>query len=330
MGSYNCNMISLRELADKKGIFIGAAVNVGHLEKDSEYKEVLLREFNMVAPENAMKWSTIRPDKDTFVFDQADKLVAFAEANKMAVRGHTLMWDVKIPVWVTNGTTDEEMLSLLENHIKTVADRFKGRIYAWDVVNEPINDEGEFVSSPLFKRLGDKYIELAFKWAKEADPTAKLFLNDWGSDPINKRSNKLYEIVKNLIAKGVPIDGVGFQMHLALGRSKTSPTVPEMSSIRENFKRFSDLGLEIHITEMDIQIQSGEGTEEERLVEQSEAYKNILETALEFPNFKALVQWGVNDKYSWITGLNGKEDSPLIFDKENKPKPAYFALKEVV
>ena len=119
-------------------------------------------------------------------------------------------------------------------------------------------------------------------------------------------------------------------MHLALGRSKTSPTVPEMSSIRENFKRFSDLGLEIHITEMDIQIQSGEGTEEERLVEQSEAYKNILETALEFPNFKALVQWGVNDKYSWITGLNGKEDSPLIFDKENKPKPAYFALKEVV
>ena len=126
---------SLRELADKKGVFIGAAVNVSHLEKDSEYKEVLQREFNMVAPENAMKWSMIRPDKDTFVCDQADKLVEFAEANKMAVRGHTLMWDVKIPVWVTEGTTDEEILSLLENHVKTVTDRFKGRIYAWDVVN---------------------------------------------------------------------------------------------------------------------------------------------------------------------------------------------------
>ena len=183
---------SLRKLADKKGIFIGAAVNVGHLESDREYKEVLQREFNMVAPENAMKWSKLRPDKDTFDFDQADKLVAFAEENKMAVRGHTLMWGVKIPVWVTEGTTDSEMLSLLENHVKTVADRFKGRIYAWDVVNEPIDDEGEFVNSPLFKRLGDKYIELAFKWTKEADPTAKLFLNDWGSYSINKKSNKLY------------------------------------------------------------------------------------------------------------------------------------------
>lgn len=323
-------MISLRELASKKKIFIGSAVNVSHLENDRVYKEVLQREFNMVAPENAMKWSKLRPNKDTFDFNQSDKLVEFAEENKMAVRGHTLMWDVKLPVWVTDGTTDNEMLNILETHVKTVVGRYKNRIYAWDVVNEPINDEGEFVDSPLYKRLGDKYIELAFKWAKETDPKAKLFLNDWGSDWINKRSNKLYEIVKDLIAKGVPIDGIGFQMHLGLGRRKTSPTVPEMSSIRENFKRFSELGLEIHITEMDIQVQWIEGTMEEKLEKQAQAYKNILETALEFSNFKALVQWGVNDKYSWITGLNEKEDAPLIFDENNKPKPAYYAIKEVL
>ncbi len=321
---------TLRELADKKGIYIGAAVNVSHLEKDNLYKEVLQKDFNMVAPENAMKWSMLRPNKDTFVFDQADKLIEFAELNKMTVRGHTLMWDVKIPTWVTDGTTDQEMVNLLENHVKTVAGRYKGKIYAWDVVNEPINDEGEFVYSSLFKRLGEKYIELAFKWTREADPDAKLFLNDWGSDSINKRSDKLYEIVKNLIAKGVPIDGIGFQMHLALGRSKTSPTVPDMSSIRENFKRFSELGLEIHITEMDIQIHSFEGSLEEKLQHQADAYKSILEVSLEFPNFKALVQWGVNDKYSWITGLNGQEDAPLIFDKENDPKPAYFAIKQLL
>lgn len=322
---------TLKELAYKRNIFIGTAVNVSHLENDKEYKEVLQSEFNMVVSENAMKWSRLRPDKDTFDFDQADKLVAFAEENKMAVRGHTLMWDVKLPTWVTEGTTDEEMLSILETHIKTVAGRYKDRIYAWDVVNEPITDEGEFVESELYKRLGDKYIELSFKWVKEADPKAKLFLNDWGSDWINKRSDKLYEIVKDLIAKGVPIDGVGFQMHLGLGRCKTSPTVPEMSSIRENFKRFADLGLEIHITEMDIQINYGEGTEEEKLKEQAESYKNILETALESQNFKALIVWGVNDKYSWITDLNdGNKDAPLIFDLENKPKPAYYTIKEIL
>lgn len=324
-------MRNLKELTDSRGAFIGAAVNVSHLENDKEYKEVLQREFNMVVGENSMKWSKLRPNKDTFDFDQADKLVDFAEENKMAIRGHTLIWDVKLPDWITDGTADEEMLDLLETHIKTVAGRYKGRIYAWDVVNEPITDEGEFVDSQLFKRLGEKYIELAFKWAKEADPNAKLFLNDWGSDSINKRSNKLYEIVKNLIAKKVSIDGIGFQMHLGLGRCKTSPTIPEMSSIRENFKRFSDLGLEIHITEMDIQVNYGEGTVEEKLRQQAEAYKNILETALEFTNFKALVVWGVNDKYTWITGLNeGSEDAPLIFDKENKPKLAYFALKEAL
>jgi endo-1,4-beta-xylanase len=321
---------NLRELADKKGIFIGAAVNVSHLEKDNGYKEVLQREFNMVAPENAMKWSMLRPTKDSFNFDHADKLVSFAEENRMAVRGHTLIWDVKIPEWVTEGTRESEMLNLLEEHVATVAGRFKNKVYAWDVVNEPINDEGEFNDSPLFRRLGEKYIELAFKWAKAADPNAKLFLNDWGSDSINRRSNKLYEIVKGLLEKGVPIDGVGFQMHLGLGRSKTSPTVPEMSSIKENFQRFSDLGLELHITEMDIQIQYGVGSIEERLREQAEAYKNILETALEFPSFKALVQWGVNDKYSWITGLNGKEDAPLMFDSENQPKLAYFAIKDLL
>ena len=324
-------MSSLRELADIRGIFIGAAVNVSHLENDKEYEEVLQREFNMVAPENGMKWSKLRPGKDTFNFDHADKLVEFAQENKMTVRGHPLVWDVKLPVWVTDGTTDEEMLSILENHIKTIAGRYKGKIYAWDVVNEPITDEGEFVSSPLYKRLGEKYIELSFKWAKESDSKAKLFLNDWGSDSINKRSNKLFEIVKDLIAKGVPIDGVGFQMHLGLGNCKTSNTVPEMSSIMENFKRFSDLGLEIHITEMDIQINYGKGTPEEKLKEQAEAYKSILETALEFPNFKSLIVWGINDKYSWITDLNeGSEDAPLIFDKENKPKPAYFAIKKVL
>lgn len=324
-------MSSLKDLSNNKNIFIGTAVHVGHLERDKGYKEVLQREFNMVVSENAMKWSRIRPNKETFDFEQADKLVVFAEENKMAVRGHTLVWDVKLPTWVTEGTTDEEILNILETHIKTVAGRYKGRIYAWDVVNEPISDEGEFVNSSLYKRLGEKYIELSFKWAKEADPNAKLFLNDWGSDSINKRSDKLYEIVKDLIAKGVPIDGVGFQMHLGLGDCKTSHTVPEMSSIRENFTRFANLGLEIHITEMDIQINYGGGTEEEKLKEQAEAYKNILETALEFPNFKALVVWGVNDKYSWITDLNdGSEDAPLIFDKDNKPKPAYFAINEVL
>ena len=248
----------------------------------------------------------------------------------MAVRGHALVWGAKMPDWF-NKLTSGEMIESLEEHINKVSGRHRGKIYAWDVVNEALDDEGEYEDSDLIKSLGPEYIEKSFRIAKKADPVAKLFWNEWGADCINKRSDRFYELVKTLLLKNVPIEGVGFQMHTGLGRPKTTTPLPDIESVRENFERFAKLGLEIHITEMDVQIEEAKGLFEEKLKKEAKFYGDIINMALLIPQFKALLQWGVNDKYSWVsTWLTHKDDAPLMFDKENKPKLAYYAVKKAL
>ena len=321
---------TLREVADKNKIFIGAAVNTNLLDKDRDYTNLLKTEFNMVVPEKAMKWNTLQPEKDVFDFAQADRLVSFAEENKMAVRGHTLVWGARMPDWF-NKLSPGEMNKSLEEHINKVAGRYKKKVHAWDVVNEALEDSGEYADSGLMKSVGSEYIEKSFRLAKKADPIARLFWNEWGADCINKRSDRFYELVKTLLLRNVPIEGVGFQMHTGLGRPKTTTTLPDIESVRENFERFAKLGLEIHITEMDVQIQEAEGLHEEKLKKEAKFYGDIVNMALHIPQFKALLLWGVNDKYSWVsTWLTHKDDAPLMFDKDNKPKLAYYAVKKAL
>ena len=216
----------------------------------------------------------------------------------------------------------------LEEHIKTVAGRYKGKVYAWDVINEKYDFDGNHQQSPLFKMLGISYIEKSFKWAHEADPQAKLFVNEFGIDEMNTRSDLTYKLIEDLLSKNIPVHGIGFQMHRALGTDEWFPGIPDMDSVRKNFERFAKLGLEIHITEMDVPIQKGTGSYEEKLVEQAKAYKEILEIALSVNAFKALVVWGVTDKINWIDYISGNEDAPLLFDREYKKKPAYYSLIE--
>lgn len=321
---------SLRSVANKRKIFVGAAVNTNLLDKDQDYTDVLKTEFNMVVPENAMKWHTLRPQKDVYDFAQADKLVSFAEENKMAVRGHTLVWGAKMPEWFDLlGATS--MSKNIHEYINKVAGRYKGKVYAWDVVNEAFDDSGEYAPSELLSSVGPQYIEESFRQAREVDPDTKLFWNEWGADCINKRSDKFYQEVKKLLSKNVPIDGVGFQMHTGLGRPETTTPLPDVGSVRENFKRFADLGLEIHITEMDVQIESAPGDWQDKLREEADFYGEIMKMSLEFSNFKAFLVWGVDDKHSWIfTYLTDKKDAPLLFDESYKPKPAYFAVKKAL
>lgn len=321
---------SLRYLADKRNIFVGAAVNTNLLDKDQDYTNLLKTEFNMVVSENAMKWHTLRPQKDVYDFAQADKLGLFAEDNKMAIRGHTLVWGAKMPEWF-DLLDASEMSRSIDEHINKVAGRYKGKIYAWDVINEALEDSGEYAESSLLKSLGPKYIESSFWTARKVDPNAKLFWNEWGADRINKRSDRFYKEVKGLLSKNVPIDGVGFQMHTGLGRPETTTPLPEIDSVRKNFKRFTDLGLEIHITEMDVQIQSALGNWQDKLRQEADFYGEIMKMSLEFPNFKAFLVWGVDDKHSWIsTYLTNKKDAPLLFDESYKPKPAFFAVKKAL
>jgi len=321
---------TLREVADKNNIFIGAAVNTNLLDKDQVYTNLLKTEFNMVVPENEMKWHTLRPEKDVFDFAQADRLVSFAEENKMAVRGHTLVWGARMTDWF-NKLSPGEMNKSLEEHINKVVGRYKGKIYAWDVVNEALEDNGEYADSDLMKSAGSEYIEKSFQLAKKADPTARLFWNEWGADCLNKRSDRFYKEVEGLLSRNVPIDGVGFQMHTGLGRPETTTPLPDIESVRENFKRFVDLGLEIHITEMDVQIQSAPGNWQDKLQQEASFYGEIMKMSLGFPNFKALLVWGVDDKHSWIsTYLTKTKDAPLLFDELYKSKLAYYAIRKAL
>lgn len=322
--------ISLRSLADKRKIFIGVAVNTNLLSNDPEYKMILESEFNMVVAEKAMKWNRLRPNESTFLFDEADKLVDFAEKNDMAVRGHTLVWGAIMPDWF-NQLDPAGMNKSIDEHIVEVAGRYKGKVYAWDVVNEALEDSGEYADSNLLKSLGPKYIETAFWTARKVDPNTKLFWNEWGADCINKRSDRFYKEVRELLSRNVPIDGVGFQMHTGLGKPKTTTPLPDIESVRENFKRFADLGLEIHITEMDVQIQSAPGNWDDKLQQEADFYGEIMKMSLEFPNFKAFIIWGVDDKHSWTsTYLTNKNDAPLLFDESYRPKSAYYAVKKAL
>ncbi len=314
---------TLRSLAQKRGIGMGTAVAIKALQNNPTYRQVLVREFNMVTPENVMKFQPIHPERDRYHFAPADALVAFAQANQMQVRGHTLVWHRQLPDWLTKGKwTREELMTILRQHIYTVVDRYRGQLVAWDVVNEAIADNASLRDTIWLKGIGSEYIEMAFRWAHEADPQAHLFYNDYGGEDLGKKSDAIYALVKDLRQRDVPIHGIGLQMHISIN----NPPKPE--AVAANIKRLGELGLEVQITEMDVRIHGGTGTREEKLAAQANLYRDMLKVCLNAPNCKAFVTWGFTDKHSWIPSHFGHPDSPLIFDELFHPKPTYGALME--
>ncbi|MCL6500797.1 MAG: endo-1,4-beta-xylanase [Candidatus Pacearchaeota archaeon] len=312
----------MRTFAEKQGIYIGAAVDAEHLG-EKNYAEILKRQFNILATENALKFEEVHPKRNSYSFANADKIVAFAEANGMKVRGHTLVWHLQLPEWVADGNySREEWKNILREHIKTVVGHYKGKIYAWDVVNEAINKDGSLRENVWLEKIGPEYIELAFRWAHEADPEALLFYNDYSIESLNPKSDAVYELVKGLIEKGVPIHGVGLQMHVSIDN------LPNLQAVTSNIKRFNDLGLEVHITEMDVRLKLPPTQED--LTKQAEIYRDMLKVCLSSEKCTAFVIWGLTDRYSWIPEAFNGYGSALIFDESYKPKPAYYSLLETL
>jgi endo-1,4-beta-xylanase len=311
----------LRDLAEARNFSIGAAVSINPLRNDPAYAETLSREFNMLTPETAMKMDTLLPNRDTFVFDEADTIVRFAEANDMQIRGHTLVWYNQLPGWVAYGQfTRDDLLTILREYIFTVVGRYKGQIVAWDVVNEAIADDGSLRNNIWLQVIGPDYIDYAFQWAHEADPNALLFYNDYDAEGLGAKSDAVYQLVEGMIQRGVPIHGVGLQMHISIGKP------PQMEDVEANMQRLAALGLQVQITEMDVQIQDGQGTDEERFLEQAQLYADVADVCLSTPACTALVLWGFTDQHSWIPAYTGHADAPLIFDPAYQPKLAYHAL----
>jgi endo-1,4-beta-xylanase len=202
--------------------------------------------------------------------------------------------------------------------------RYRGQIVIWDVVNEAINRDGSFRDTIWLQHLGPEYIDLAFRWAHEADPEARLFYCEYGTEEINPKSDAVYNLVRGLIQRGVPINGVGFQAHLGLSYP------PKLDSLAKNFKRFNDLGIEVQFTELDVKVQDGNGSWEKRFLEQASIYRSLLQTCLDAKKCTAFITWGFTDRYSWISDLTGRGEAPLIFDASYRPKPTYSAMKEVL
>jgi endo-1,4-beta-xylanase len=217
----NCPAQSLRDYADKTGVLVGTAVNP-RLFTEEAYAATLAREFNMIEPENVMKWGTIRATRDVFDFKPGDEVVTFAQAHRMKVRGHCLIWQKYNPAWLSKGTfTPEQLWELMHEHITTVVKHYAGQVFAWDVVNEAFDARGGFEHSVWYDRPGiglagkkTAYIEQAFRWAREADPKALLFYNDYDAEGLNAKSDAIYAMVKDFKQRGVPIDGIGLQMHI--------------------------------------------------------------------------------------------------------------------
>ncbi|NGM69809.1 endo-1,4-beta-xylanase [Natronolimnobius sp. AArcel1] len=314
---------TLRDAADAQEFTIGAALDPNALRVDPSYWKTVAEEFNAVTPENALKMTRLRPSRHTYDFKNGDAIVNFGVENDMYVRGHTLVWHNQKPDWFQAWDyTDEQLRTFLRDHIHTVAGRYRAKIDAWDVVNEAVDDDGSMRRTVWSDGLGEDYIADAFRWADEVTD-ADLFYNDYGADEINEKSDAIYDLVEGLLEDDVPIDGVGLQLH-ALG------DWPDPESIAENIQRFQELGLEVHITEMDVAFHDGEEPENP-LEEQAEYYREVVETCLDV-GCDNLVTWGVHDGSSWIRGFKdfGQRytGDPLLFDGRYGEKPAYDAVKE--
>jgi endo-1,4-beta-xylanase len=323
---------SLRDKAETLGVSIGAAARPS-LFSERLYSMTLASEFNMVEPEDAMKWWVIRPDRLTFDFTQADRALEFAETHRMKVRGHTLVWGGSNPAWLTAGQfAPQELSQLLQEHIAKVVTRYSGKVFAWDVVNEAFDERGALRSSLWYDQPGigltgksTAYIEQAFRRANAADPQALLFYNDNGQEPINAKSDAIYAMVKEFKQRGVPVDGIGMQMHLFDLRT-------DFDSIDANIARFTALDVQVHITEMDVALPldaAGRASPAD-LARQADIYRRIAAPCLAHPGCTAIQTWGFTDKYSWIgSKTKNTKGQALLFDRYYAPKPSYHALKWV-
>ncbi|MGW3120544.1 endo-1,4-beta-xylanase [Streptomyces sp. NPDC001107] len=309
----------LRDLAAAKGKVIGTAVTGSKLT--GTYGDLAGAQFNSLTPGNAMKWGSIEPARGSFDWTEADRIVAFAQAHNQQVRGHTLVWHNQNPSWLTNGSwTSAQLSSLLQNHLSTEVGRYKGKIAAWDVVNEPFNEDGTYRSTLWYNGLGADYIANALTWAHAADPAAKLYINDYNVEGVGAKSTALYNLVKDLKSRGVPIDGVGLQAHLILGQ------VP--SSLQQNIQRFADLGVDVSITELDVRMALP--ADSTKLAQQAADYKSVLNACVAVTRCAGVTVWGFADSDSWVPSTFPGYGAATPYDEDYAPKPAYHAIAEAL
>jgi endo-1,4-beta-xylanase len=319
-------LIGLRVLAAKKRMLIGTAFSSRALADDPTYGEIIAREFNCIVAENDMKLNVIQRKRGEFDFAPAESMMAFAAKNAMKVRAVPLVWHEGLPSWAKDKVFPRaEAMAILREHIFTVMRQFKGRVIAWDVLNEGLDNKtpGLRKQGPWFHSIGPDYVELVYQWAHVADPEAVLFYNDFDMDGMSESADRCYLWIKELLARNVPIHGIGLQYHVKIDDH------PSVEEVTRNIRRFNDLGLVVHITELDVWLPPKATPADFRL--QAAIYRGVFETALAARNCPVVTLWGVSDRYSWVPGIsNGQYDHALILDRAYRPKPAYDAIAAVL
>ena len=316
----------LRDLAGKGGFLVGAAV-VPSLFSQSPYSQDLGREFNLVVAANAMKFAETEPGPGQYNFCAADEVVAFAQANGMKVRGHNLVWQQDLPSWLTTGNySAADAANILQDHIRTVVSHFKGQLILWDVVNEAVAYGAPYGPQPSYwlDQFGSltSYVDQAFRWAHAADPSVKLYYNDTGGEGLGAKSDAVYNLVSGMVSRGVPIDGIGLQMHVTLN------SAPSPADVAANMACYAQLGLEVQITEMDVRLAVPASASD--LQAQSSVYNGVAATCMAAPNCTAFLTWGVGDPDSWIPGAYPGFGAALLFDGQYQPTPAYDGVASAI
>ncbi|MCX4857685.1 endo-1,4-beta-xylanase [Streptomyces canus] len=311
--------VPLRDLAAAKGKVMGTAVTGSKLT--GTYGDLAGAQFNSLTPGNAMKWGSVEPTRGSYSWAEADQIVNFAEAHGQQVRGHTLLWHNQNPSWLTNGTwTAAQLGQLMNDHIALEVGRYKGRLAAWDVVNEPFNEDGTYRQTLWYNGLGTGYIAQALTAARAADPAARLYINDYNVEGVNAKSTALYNLVKSLKEQDVPIDGVGLQAHLIVGQ------VP--STLQQNIQRFADLGVDVAITELDIRMALP--SDSTKLAQQAADYKAVMNACVAVARCAGVTVWGFTDSDSWVPSTFPGEGAATPYDENYAPKPAYYAIAEAL
>ncbi len=339
-GAFAQGGMSLRDAGAARGLLIGCAVAVWRLKSDPAYAELVKAQAGIVVAENDFKFGPMRPSMTEFNFKAADELAAFAAANGMKLRGHNFVWHRQLPGWFEAQVTAANAEQVLVKHIETVGGRYAGRIHSWDVVNEAVQVSdglpGGMRNSPWQKVLGGegpvpKYIEVAFRTARRVDPKALLCYNDYGIEAEDEGSAKKRAAVMGLLramqAKGVPVDALGVQSHIAAGGGAVYG-----AGLKAMIAEARAMGLKVLVTEMDVNDRALGPEIALRDAAVARTYESYLKTVVSDPAVVAVLTWGITDKYTWLNGEDARKDGvaerPLPFDAEMKAKPAVGAIRQ--
>ncbi len=321
----------LKQLADQHTIGVGNFAIRNHLN-DKRYTDILTGQFNIALVDNTPNWSFtdggLRPSKNTFSFDHMDEVVGFAEKNKMRIQAHHFLWGEKkwLPDWLTKGDyTPDQLQDIMQQHIQTVGSHYAGKVQEWTVVNEAFTRRQHIygLTDWWADHTGSlEYIDKAFYWARQADPNAKLILNDFNNESLNETSNAMYDYIKAAKARGVPIDGIGMQMHL----DGTHPPVKD--EVITNMKRFKELGVDVYVTEFDVNMNDVQATPDEKDNAEGRIYYDMARACIESKACKSFSILGITDDETWYNYMGLKDPRPLLFDRKYNPKPAFYSLRD--